>query len=360
MLKMLFEQLALEYSVFNVFRYLSFRAICAVLTALLFSFLVGPALIRRLEQIGAGQPIRDDGPSSHLEKRDTPTMGGVLILAAVVLSTLLWADLENRFIWITLLTSLAFGLIGGLDDYQKILRKNSRGMGSGQKFLWQSVAAFAAALALYLTAQSPVETSLIVPLFKDVAVELGVGFILLTWFVIAGSSNAVNLTDGLDGLAILPSVLVAGGLGVFAYLTGHALFSGYLGIPFIAGAGEVLVLCAALVGAGLGFLWFNTYPAQIFMGDIGALSLGAALGTIAVIVRQEIVLAIMGGLFVIETVSVMLQVASFRLIGRRIFRMAPLHHHFEQKGWREPQVTVRFWIISLILVLIGLATLKVR
>ena len=287
-------------------------------------------------------------------------MGGMLILAAVMLSTLLWADLGNRFIWITLLTSLAFGLIGWVDDYQKILRKNSRGMGSGQKFLWQSLAAFAAALALYFTAQSPVETALIVPLFKDVALEMGIGFILLTWFVIVGSSNAVNLTDGLDGLAILPSVLVAGGLGVFAYLTGHALFSGYLGIPFVAGAGEVLVFCAALVGAGLGFLWFNTYPAQIFMGDIGALSLGAALGTIAVIVRQEIVLAIMGGLFVIETVSVILQVASFRLIGRRIFKMAPLHHHFEQKGWKEPQVTVRFWIISLILVLIGLATLKVR
>ncbi len=287
-------------------------------------------------------------------------MGGMLILSAVVLSTLLWADLGNRFIWITLLTSLAFGLIGCVDDYRKILRKNSRGMGSGQKFLWQSLAAFAAALALYFTAQSPVETALIVPLFKDVALEMGIGFILLTWFVIVGSSNAVNLTDGLDGLAILPSVLVAGGLGVFAYLTGHALFSGYLGIPFVAGAGEILVFCAALVGAGLGFLWFNTYPAQIFMGDIGALSLGAALGTIAVIVRQEIVLAIMGGLFVIETVSVVLQVASFRLIGRRIFKMAPLHHHFEQKGWKEPQITVRFWIISLILVLIGLATLKVR
>ena len=360
MLKSLFEQLALEHGVFNVFRYLSFRAICAVLTALAFSFIAGPVLIKKLEHIGAGQPIRDDGPSSHLGKRDTPTMGGMLILSAVVLSTLLWADLGNRFIWITLLTSLAFGLIGWVDDYQKILRKNSRGMGSGQKFLWQSLAAFAAALALYFTAQSPVETALIVPLFKDVALEMGIGFILLTWFVIVGSSNAVNLTDGLDGLAILPSVLVAGGLGVFAYLTGHALFSGYLGIPFVAGAGEVLVFCAALVGAGLGFLWFNTYPAQIFMGDIGALSLGAALGTIAVIVRQEIVLAIMGGLFVIETVSVVLQVASFRLIGRRIFKMAPLHHHFEQKGWKEPQITVRFWIISLILVLIGLATLKVR
>ncbi|HJP07131.1 MAG: phospho-N-acetylmuramoyl-pentapeptide-transferase [Acidiferrobacteraceae bacterium] len=359
MLKSLFEQLAVDHSVFNVFRYLSFRAICGVLTALVFSFVAGPALIRRLERIGARQPIRDDGPHTHKTKK-TPTMGGVLILAAVILSTLLWADLGNRFIWITLLTCTAFGVIGWFDDFQKIAHSNSRGIGSRQKFFWQSLVAFIAALALYLTAQSPAETALIVPLFKDVAVDLGFGFVVLTWFVITGSSNAVNLTDGLDGLAILPSVLVAGGLGVFAYLTGHALFSGYLGIPFIPGAGEVLVFCAALVGAGLGFLWFNTYPAQVFMGDIGALALGAALGTVAVIVRQEIVLAIMGGVFVIETVSVVLQVASFRLLGRRIFRMAPLHHHFEEKGWKEPQVTVRFWIISLILVLIGLATLKVR
>ncbi|MGB1611851.1 MAG: phospho-N-acetylmuramoyl-pentapeptide-transferase [Arenicellales bacterium] len=360
MLKMLFEQLAAEFSAFNVFRYLSFRAICAVLTALLFSFVVGPALIRRLEKIGAGQPIRDDGPSTHLQKKNTPTMGGVLIIAAVLLSTLLWADLGNRFIWVVVFISIAFGAIGWLDDYTKITRAHSRGISSKQKFFWQSLAAFVAAVALYVTAQSAAETALIVPLFKDVAVELGFGFILLTWFVITGSSNAVNLTDGLDGLAILPSVLVAGGLGVFAYMTGHSVFSGDLGIPFISGAGEVLVFCAALVGAGLGFLWFNTYPAQIFMGDIGALSIGAALGTVAVIVRQEIVLAIMGGLFVIETISVVLQVASFKLIGKRIFRMAPLHHHFEQKGWQEPQVTVRFWIISLILVLIGLATLKVR
>jgi phospho-N-acetylmuramoyl-pentapeptide-transferase len=359
-LKSLFEQLALDYSFFNVFRYLTFRAICGVLTALIFSFIAGPVLIRRLERIGAGQPIRDDGPQTHLDKAGTPTMGGVLILAAVTLSTLLWADLGNRFVWITLLTCIAFGVIGWVDDYEKLAHGNSRGIGSRQKFFWQSLAAFVAALALYLMAESPAETTLIVPLFKDVALDLGFGFVVLTWFVITGSSNAVNLTDGLDGLAILPSVLVAGGLGVFAYLTGHALFSGYLGIPFIPGVGEVLIFCAALVGAGLGFLWFNTYPAQVFMGDIGALALGAALGTVAVVVRQEIVLAIMGGLFVMETVSVVLQVASFRLLGRRIFRMAPLHHHFEQKGWKEPQVTVRFWIISLILVLIGLATLKIR
>ena len=360
MLKSLFEQLALEYSAFNVFRYLSFRAICGVLTALIFSFLLGPALIRRLERIGAGQPIRDDGPITHLSKKDTPTMGGVLIIAAVVFSTILWADLNNRFIWIIIFVCLAFGVIGWIDDYAKITRNHSRGISSKQKFFWQSLAALSAAITLYLTAESPAETSLLVPVFKDVALELGFGFVVLTWFVITGSSNAVNLTDGLDGLAILPSVLVAGGLGVFAYLTGHSLFSGYLGIPFILGAGEVLIFCAALVGAGLGFLWFNKYPAQVFMGDIGALAIGAALGTIAVIVRQEIVLAIMGGLFVVETISVVLQVASYKLIGRRIFRMAPLHHHFEQKGWKEPQVTVRFWIISLILVLVGLATLKVR
>ena len=359
MLKSLFEQLALEYSMFNVFRYLSFRAICGVLTALVFSFLVGPALIRRLERIGARQPIRSDGPSTH-QIKNTPTMGGVLILSAVILSTLLWADLSNRFIWIILFVCVSFGAIGWLDDYTKIARAHSRGISSRLKFFWQSLAAFCAALALYWTAQSTAETALIVPVFKDVAIDLGFGFVVLTWFVITGSSNAVNLTDGLDGLAILPSVLVAGGLGVFAYLTGHSLFSGYLGIPFISGAGEVLILCAALVGAGLGFLWFNTYPAQVFMGDIGALAIGATLGTVAVVVRQEIVLAIMGGLFVVETISVVLQVASFKLLGRRIFRMAPLHHHFEQKGWQEPQVTVRFWIISLILVLIGLATLKVR
>jgi phospho-N-acetylmuramoyl-pentapeptide-transferase len=287
-------------------------------------------------------------------------MGGVLIIAAVVFSTILWADLNNRFIWIIIFVCLAFGVIGWIDDYAKITRNHSRGISSKQKFFWQSLAALSAAITLYLTAESPAETSLLVPVFKDVALELGFGFVVLAWFVITGSSNAVNLTDGLDGLAILPSVLVAGGLGVFAYLTGHSLFSGYLGIPFILGAGEVLIFCAALVGAGLGFLWFNTYPAQVFMGDIGALAIGAALGTITVIVRQEIVLAIMGGLFVVETISVVLQVASYKLIGRRIFRMAPLHHHFEQKGWKEPQVTVRFWIISLILVLVGLATLKVR
>jgi|TARA_Y100000310_G_scaffold158645_1_gene158051 phospho-N-acetylmuramoyl-pentapeptide-transferase len=359
-LKYLFEHLAVDYSVFNVFRYLTFRAICGVLTALVVSFVAGPAMIRRLGRLQVSQPIRADGPPTHFEKVGTPTMGGALILVAIVLSTLLWADLSNRFVWITLLTCTAFGTIGWFDDYEKLAHHNPRGIGARSKFLWQTLAGLGAALALYLTAQSPAETQLIVPLFKEVALELGFGFVLLTWFVITGSSNAVNLTDGLDGLAILPSVLVAGGLGVFAYLTGHTVFSGYLGIPYVSGAGEMLVFCAALVGAGLGFLWFNTYPAQVFMGDIGALALGAALGTVAVIVRQEIALAIMGGLFVIETVSVVLQVVSFRLVGRRIFRMAPLHHHFELKGWPEPKVIVRFWIISLILVLIGLATLKVR
>ena len=299
-------------------------------------------------------------PHGSIISSFAPRHEHVLIIAAVVFSTILWADLNNRFIWIIIFVCLAFGVIGWIDDYAKITRNHSRGISSKQKFFWQSLAALSAAITLYLTAESSAETSLLVPVFKDVALELGFGFVVLAWFVITGSSNAVNLTDGLDGLAILPSVLVAGGLGVFAYLTGHSLFSGYLGIPFILGAGEVLIFCAALVGAGLGFLWFNTYPAQVFMGDIGALAIGAALGTIAVIVRQEIVLAIMGGLFVVETISVVLQVASYKLIGRRIFRMAPLHHHFEQKGWKEPQVTVRFWIISLILVLVGLATLKVR
>tara|TARA_Y100000766_G_C18877611_1_gene591638 strand:+ start:468 stop:1550 length:1083 start_codon:yes stop_codon:yes gene_type:complete len=360
MLKSLFENLATDFGIFNVFRYLSFRAICGVLTALIFSFILGPTLIRKLEKFGADQPIRNDGPQTHLVKKNTPTMGGVLILFSITVSTLLWADLTNRFIWITLFTCIGFGIIGWIDDHSKITRRSSAGIGSKWKFLWQSVVAFTAAIFLYSTAQSPAETTLIIPLFKDVAIPLGFGFVLLTWFVITGSSNAVNLTDGLDGLAILPSVLVAGGLGLFAYLTGHALFSDYLGIPFVQGAGEVLVFCSALVGAGLGFLWFNTYPAQVFMGDMGALALGAALGIIAVIVRQEIVLAIMGGVFVVETISVVLQVASYRFLGRRIFRMAPLHHHFEEKGWKEPQVTVRFWIISLILVLIGLATLKIR
>ncbi len=360
MLFYLFDSLAREYSVFNVFRYLTLRGICGVLTSLFVCFALGPALIRRLSDRQIGQTVREDGPATHVTKTGTPTMGGSLILISVVVSTLLWADLGNRFVWVVVFTCLAFGLIGWVDDYRKLVDKNPRGIGAKAKFLWQSVAGISSAVFLYVTAQSPAETQLIVPFFKDIAVDLGVWFVVLTYFVIVGSSNAVNLTDGLDGLAIMPTVLVAGALGIFAYVTGNSIFSSYLGIPYVPGSGEVLVFCAALVGAGLGFLWFNTYPAQVFMGDIGALALGAAIGAVAVVVRQEIVLFVMGGVFVVETVSVILQVASFKLVGKRVFRMAPLHHHFELKGWPEPRVSVRFWIISLILVLVGLATLKVR
>ncbi len=360
MLTWLFEQLSREYGFFNVFRYLTFRGICGVLTALTIFFVFGPAMIRKLSDHQIGQTVRADGPPEHFHKVGTPTMGGGLILLSVVASTLLWGDLGNRFIWAILFTTAAFGVIGWVDDYRKLVDKNPRGMGARSKFLSQSGAGLLAALFLYYTADSAAETALLVPLFKDVALPLGWGFVALTWLVIVGTSNAVNLTDGLDGLAIMPAVMVAGALGIFAYATGNLIYAGYLGIPYIPGAGEVLVFCATLVGAGLGFLWFNTYPAQVFMGDIGALSLGAALGIVAVIVRQEIVLIIMGGVFVIETVSVILQVASYKLMGRRIFRMAPLHHHFELKGWPEPRVIVRFWIISLILVLVGLATLKIR
>jgi phospho-N-acetylmuramoyl-pentapeptide-transferase len=348
------------YSGFHVFQYLTLRAILAALTALAISLLVGPKMIRWLAEYQVGQRVRSDGPQTHLSKAGTPTMGGALILAAIVASTLLWADLANRFVWVVLLVTAAFGLIGFWDDYLKLVVGNSRGLIARYKYFWQSVAGLGAAFALYFTAQAPADTTLYLPFFKNVVIPLGVLFIPLTYFVIVGSSNAVNLTDGLDGLAIMPSVLVAGALGVFAYASGNAVFSAYLGIPYIAGSGEVLVICAAIFGAGLGFLWFNTYPAQVFMGDIGALALGAALGVIAVVVRQEIVLFIMGGVFVMETVSVILQVASFKLRGKRIFRMAPIHHHFELKGWAEPKVIVRFWIITVILVLVGLATLKLR
>jgi phospho-N-acetylmuramoyl-pentapeptide-transferase len=347
-------------SAFRLFNYLTFRAICAALTALLLSLAIGPKMIEAFAKYQIGQRVRTDGPQSHLPKAGTPTMGGTLIIVAIAASTLLWADLTNRFVWIALLVTLAFGLIGFWDDYLKLVVGNSRGLIARYKYFWQSVAALGCAIALYLTAKTPAETALYVPLFKSVAIPLGIGYILLTYFVLVGSSNAVNLTDGLDGLAIMPAVLVGGALGVFAYATGNSVFSNYLGIPFIEGTGEILVFCATLVGAGLGFLWFNTYPAQVFMGDVGALALGAALGIVAVIVRQEIVLFIMGGVFVMETVSVILQVASFKLTGKRIFRMAPIHHHFELKGWAEPKVIVRFWIISVILVLVGLATLKVR
>ena len=360
MLLYLTQKLTALEGAFRLFGYLTLRAILAALTALVISFLIGPWMIRRLSYKQIGQRVRDDGPKSHLPKAGTPTMGGTLILVAICLSTLLWADLTNRFVWITLGVTLAFGLIGFWDDYLKLVIGNSRGLIARYKYFWQSVAGLCCAIALFVTAKAPAETALYVPFFKTVMVPLGYGYILLTYFVVVGSSNAVNLTDGLDGLAIMPAVLVGGALGVFAYATGNAVFSGYLGIPFIEGTGEILVFCATLVGAGLGFLWFNTYPAQVFMGDIGALALGAALGVVAVIVRQEIVLLIMGGVFVMETVSVMLQVASYKLTGKRIFRMAPIHHHFELKGWAEPKVIVRFWIISVILVLVGLATLKVR
>ena len=345
---------------FRVFQYLTLRSILGVITALGIALIVGPTMIRRLSFKQIGQVIRDDGPQSHLSKSGTPTMGGALILVAIAVSTLLWADLSNRYVWVVLTVTLAFGVIGFVDDYIKLVRQDPKGLLSRYKYFWQSVVGAGAAVFLFYTASTPAETELIIPFFKDVIIPLGAWYMLLTYLVIVGSSNAVNLTDGLDGLAILPTVMVAGALGLFSYLTGHSEFARYLAIPYIPGAGELTVFCAAMVGAGLGFLWFNTYPAQVFMGDIGALSLGAALGAVAVVVRQEIVLAIMGGVFVVETLSVIIQVASFKLTGKRVFRMAPLHHHFELKGWAEPKVIVRFWIITVILVLIGLASLKIR
>lgn len=344
----------------QVFNYLTLRVILASLTALLLCLWLGPWVIRRLVEGQIGQAVRDDGPQSHLSKAGTPTMGGAMILIAIAVSTLLWGDLTNHYIWVVLGVTLGFGAIGWVDDYRKVVEKNPRGLPARWKYFWQSVVGLGAAGVLYLTAASPVETSLLVPFFKDIVIPLGLFYIVLTYFVIVGSSNAVNLTDGLDGLAIMPTVLVAMGLAVFAYTSGNTVFANYLHIPFIAGTGELAVFCATIAGAGLGFLWFNTYPAQVFMGDVGALALGAALGVVAVIVRQEIVLFIMGGIFVLETVSVILQVGSYKMTGRRIFRMAPLHHHYELKGWPEPRVIVRFWIITVVLVLFGLATLKVR
>lgn len=361
MLLWLTELLSQYFSTLTVFQYLTLRAIFGVLTALLISLLVGPVMIRKLSQYQIGQAVRDDGPQTHLSKAGTPTMGGALILVAVAISTLLWADLSNRYVWITLLVTLLFGAVGWVDDYRKVVERNPRGLPARWKYFWQSVIGFGAAVALFYTASLPQETSLYVPFFKNLSFALGpVLFIGLTYLVIVGSSNAVNLTDGLDGLAIMPTVMVGAALGIFAYASGHFQFANYLLIPHLPGSGELIVFCAALVGAGLGFLWFNTYPAQVFMGDVGALALGAALGVVAVIVRQEIVLFIMGGVFVMETISVILQVASYRLTGRRIFRMAPLHHHFELKGWPEPRVIVRFWVITVVLVLIGLASLKLR
>jgi phospho-N-acetylmuramoyl-pentapeptide-transferase len=361
MLYRLAEWLQSYSSVFRVFSYLTLRSILAALTALLVALVVGPAMIRGLTKYQIGQNVRDVGPQSHLKKQGTPTMGGALILVAMISSTLLWADLSNRYVWVVVLVTMAFGGIGFLDDYLKLIVGNSKGLAARWKYLLQSVAGIATAVALIYAAPNAAATSLHVPFFKEIAVPLGaVSFSVLTYFVIVGSSNAVNLTDGLDGLAIMPAVMVAGALGVFAYASGNLIYANYLLIPHVPGVGEVLIFCATLVGAGLGFLWFNTYPAQVFMGDIGALALGAALGTVAVIVRQEIVLFVMGGVFVIETLSVIVQVMSFKLTGNRVFRMAPIHHHFELKGWAEPKVIVRFWIITVILVLAGLATLKVR
>jgi len=369
---------------FNVFGYLTLRAVLAAGTALLIGLLAGPAVIRRLTAMKIGQAVRSDGPQSHLQKTGTPTMGGALILISIAVTTLLWADLSNRFIWIVLLVMLAFGWIGWVDDYRKVVRRDPKGMPAREKYLWQTVVGVVAALYLAFaiavpstprmwplllewmangfTLQLPPRSDLIVPFFKNVAYPMGViGFAVLSYLVIVGASNAVNLTDGLDGLAIMPTVIIGGALGIFAYVVGRADYARYLLFPHIPGAGELVIVCGAISGAGLAFLWFNAYPAQVFMGDVGALALGAGLGTIAVITRQEIVLFIMGGVFVAETVSVMMQVVYFRWTGgRRIFRMAPLHHHFELSGWKENQVVVRFWIITMILVLIGLSTLKIR
>jgi phospho-N-acetylmuramoyl-pentapeptide-transferase len=362
MLILVTEYLTRFYSGFNVFSYLTTRAIMSALTALVLSFAAGPYLIQKLTMQKIGQQIREVGPESHLPKAGTPTMGGALILLAIAVSTLLWANLGNRFVWIALAGTLFFGVIGFIDDYKKLVVRNSKGLSARSKLFWQLVGALGAALAFYMTAENPdVEHALLIPYLKNVLLPLGAAFyVVIVTFVVTGFSNAVNLTDGLDGLAIMPAVLVGAALGVFAYAAGNTIYSSYLGIPYVAGSGELLVFCAALAGAGLGFLWFNTYPAQVFMGDIGALALGAALGLVAVAVRQELVLFIMGGVFVVETVSVIIQVASYKMTGRRIFRMAPLHHHFELKGWAEPKVIVRFWIITVILVLIGLASLKIR
>ncbi|APD87146.1 phospho-N-acetylmuramoyl-pentapeptide-transferase [Alteromonas sp. IB21] len=345
---------------FNVFSYLTLRAILSTLTALLIAILIGPKMIRYLQRMQIGQTVRDDGPQSHLSKSGTPTMGGLLILAAIVVSGLLWADLTNRYVLVTLTVVVAYGIIGFVDDYRKVIRKDSKGLIARWKYFWQSVVALGVAFYLYSSATISAETSLLVPFFKEVFPQLGAFFIIITYFAIVGTSNAVNLTDGLDGLAIVPTILVAGAFAIFAYVTGNANFAEYLNIPHIPLTSELVIVCTAMVGAGLGFLWFNTYPAQVFMGDVGSLALGGTLGVLAVLVRQELVLIIMGGVFVIETLSVILQVGSYKLRGQRIFRMAPIHHHYELKGWPEPRVIVRFWIISIILVLVGLATLKLR
>ena len=360
MLTWLMAQLEVLDSGFTVFQYITLRGILSAVTALLISLLIGPRMIRYLDSLQIGQAVRTDGPETHLVKSGTPTMGGALIIVAIVTGSLWWGRLDSRYLWIAVATTVAFGAIGWIDDYRKVVEKNPRGLPARWKYFWQSLVGFSAATVLFVTAQQPAETTLYVPFFKDVALPLGLLFIPFSYLVIVGSSNAVNLTDGLDGLAILPTVMVATGLGTIAYLTGNTNFSEYLHIPYLAGAGELVIFCGAIAGAGLGFLWFNTYPAMVFMGDVGALALGAALGLVAVVIRHEIVLFIMGGIFVIETVSVIIQVASFKTRGKRVFRMAPIHHHFELKGWPEPRVIVRFWIITVMLVLFGLATLKLR
>ncbi len=361
MLLALTQWLAEDVRFFSVFNYITLRTMMAAMTALFISFLVGPMMIRKLTAYKIGQSVRNDGPQTHLVKAGTPTMGGALILTSIAITTLLWGDLHNQYIWVVLLTTLGFGVIGWVDDYRKVVHRNPKGLSARAKMFWQSIIAIIVGVYLWRSASLPAHTELIVPFLKFLVFPLpALLFVLLTYLVIVGSSNAVNLTDGLDGLAIMPTVMVSSALAIFAYLAGHAVFSKYLGIPYIPGAGELSVFCGAIAGAGLAFLWFNAYPAEVFMGDVGALALGAALGTVAVIVRQELVLFIMGGVFVVEAVSVMIQVASFKLTGKRVFRMAPLHHHYELKGWKETQVVVRFWIITMLLVLLGLATLKLR
>lgn len=360
MLVWLAEHLVSIFSGFNVFSYLTFRAIVSLLTALALSLWMGPRLIRYLQKHQFGQVVRAEGPESHYSKRGTPTMGGLMILAAISISVLLWAQLSNPYVWCVLFVLVGYGAIGFVDDYRKVVRKNTDGLVARWKYFWQSVIALIVAFAMYAYGKDTTATQLVVPFFKDVMPQLGVLYIVLAYFVIVGTSNAVNLTDGLDGLAIMPTVFVAAGMGLVAWATGNVNFAQYLHIPYVRHAGELVVVCTSIVGAGLGFLWFNTYPAQVFMGDVGSLALGAALGVIAVLLRQEFLLVIMGGVFVVETLSVILQVGSFKLRGQRIFRMAPIHHHYELKGWPEPRVIVRFWIISLMLVLIALATLKVR
>ena len=360
MLLYLTEYLAKFDSGFFVFNYITIRAILGALTALILSLVLGPKMIAKFHAIQLNQPVRDDGPETHKSKVGTPTMGGALILMSVSLSTLLWAELSNYFIWVILFVTVSFGILGYIDDYRKIIKNNSAGISAKTKIFWQSVIALVAVIWIYKSNTDIHATSLLIPYLKNTFIEIGILHLVISFFFIIGFSNAVNLTDGLDGLAIMPTVLVGGALGIFAYVTGNINFSSYLEIPYVEGAGEIFVFCASIAGAGLGFLWFNTYPAQVFMGDVGSLSLGAALGVVAVIIKQEIVLAIMGGVFVVETLSVMIQVISFKLTGKRIFRMAPLHHHYELKGWKEPKIIVRFWIVTVILVLIGLASLKIR